>query len=101
VLSCGSLLDLIEAGTLSHSDQQELNDGAVSAVKRDLAGGFAWDRAPGVTYLVAASLAAWGLLSASTPKPKHTPIPLTTSSDDRGRNDPHDLDFLSPGRTPF
>jgi hypothetical protein len=48
----------------------------VSAVKRDLAAGFAWDRAPGVTALTAASLAAWSLLSATTPTPKRTLAPM-------------------------
>jgi hypothetical protein len=59
LLACGAFLDAVEAGTLSHSNQAALNDGAVSATKRGMAGGFAWDKAPGVTYLVAASLAAW------------------------------------------
>ncbi len=49
VLACGALLDGVESGTLSHSSQPALNDGAVSAVKRELGTGFAWDRAPGVT----------------------------------------------------
>jgi hypothetical protein len=48
----------------------------VSAVKRDLGAGFAWDRAPGVTELTAASLAYWGLLSATQPTPKRSPPPL-------------------------
>jgi hypothetical protein len=80
-LACGSFLDAVEAGVISHSDQPVLNDGVVSAVKRDLAGGFAWDRAPGVTQLVAASLAVWSLLSATTTAPKQTPPPLVDTPD--------------------
>jgi hypothetical protein len=45
VLAAGSLLDAVEAGTLSHSNQAPLNDGAVSATKRPLGAGFAWDHA--------------------------------------------------------
>lgn len=98
VLAAGSFLDAIEAGTLSHSDQQTLNDGVVSAVKRDLAGGFAWDRAPGVTYLVAASLAHWALISATTTAPKQTPLPLAAGSNGRERDEPVWLDM---DRCPF
>jgi hypothetical protein len=65
---------------VSHSDQAPLNDGAVSAVKRELAGGFAWDKAPGITYLTAASLAAWALLSATTTAPKRSLPPLSDTS---------------------
>jgi hypothetical protein len=102
VLACGSFLDAVEAGTLSHSDQQILNDAAVSATRRDLAGGFAWDRAPGVTYLVGASLAHWALLSATTTAPKRSLPPLADQSDYRERNDePVALDLMSPARTPF
>lgn len=46
VLAAGAFLDAVDAGTLSHSNQTALNDAAVSAVKRDLAGGFAFDRGP-------------------------------------------------------
>jgi len=93
VLACGAFLDAVEAGTLSHSDQPALNDGAVSAVKRDLAGGFAWDKAPGVTYLVAASLAAWSLISATTPAPKRPPLPMAAQNDYDQRNEPVFLDM--------
>jgi hypothetical protein len=96
VLACGSLLDAVEAGTLSHSDQPVLNDAAVSAVKRPLGGGFAWDSAPGVTNLVAASLAHWALVSATTPKPKRSLPPLADSSGGRD-----DVVFLDLDRVPF
>jgi hypothetical protein len=97
-LACGSFLDAVEAGGLSHSSQQVLGDAVVSAVKRDLAGGFAWDRAPGVTQLVAVSLAHWSLISATTPAPKITPLPMTASSDEREQYEPVALDVM---RTPF
>ena len=96
VLAAGAWLDAVEAGTLSHSDQATLNDGAVSAVKRDLAGGFAWDKAPGVTYLVAASLAHWALISATTPAPKRAPPPLSEAPEyDKRNSSPVELDFMT------
>lgn len=45
VLAAGSFLDAVEAGSLSHSDQPSLNDGAVSATNRPLGSGFAWSEA--------------------------------------------------------
>lgn len=96
-LACGAFLDAVEAGTLSHSSQQALNDGVVSAVKRELAGGFAWDRAPGITQLGAASLAHWSLISATTVAPKKTPLPLSATSAER-YDDPVELDM---DRVPF
>jgi hypothetical protein len=45
-LAAGSFLDAVEAGTLSHSSQPPLTDGAVSATKRPLGAGFAWSEAP-------------------------------------------------------
>jgi hypothetical protein len=59
----------------------------VSAVKRELAAGFAWDRAPGVTALTAASLAAWGLLSATQPAPRKSLPPLADTSSGDYRDD--------------
>jgi hypothetical protein len=97
-LACGSFLDAVEAAGISHSNQTVLNDAVVSAVKRDLGGGFAWDRAPGVTQLVAASLAAWALISATTAAPKQTPLPLAAGSNDRERDMPAELDM---DRVPF
>jgi hypothetical protein len=93
VLACGAFLDAFDAGQLSHSDQAVLNDAVVSAVKRALAAGFAWDRAPGVTYLVAASLAVWSLLSATTVAPRRSLPPLSAQSDYNGRHDPVGLDM--------
>jgi hypothetical protein len=53
----------------------------VSAVKRDLGAGFAWDRAPGVTHLTSAALAAWALVTFSQPaRPKSLPPLADTSS---------------------
>jgi hypothetical protein len=104
VLACGALLDSVEAGGISHSNQQTLNDAAVSATKRDLAGGFAWDKAPGVTYLVSASRAAWSLISATTTVPKKSHPPLadqSSSSSDQDRYEPVALDLMTPARTPF
>ena len=98
VLAAGAFLDAVEAGTISHSSQAALNDGAVSAVKRDLAGGFAWDKAPGVVYLIAASLALWSLLSATTAAPRRSLPPLSAQPDYNGRNDPVELDV---DRCPF
>jgi hypothetical protein len=95
VLAAGSFLDAVEAGTLSHSSQQTLNDGAVSAVKRDLAGGFAFDKAPGVTYLISASLAHWALISATTTAPRRSHPPMAAGSNDRDRNEPVELDLMT------
>lgn|GEM_PF-5046978 len=97
VLAAGAFLDAVDAGTLSHADQQVLNDGAVSAVKRDLAGGFAFDRAPGSIYLVAASLALWSLLSATTAAPKKTPLPMMDTSGADFRDEP----FKNLDKVPF
>lgn len=80
VLAAGAFLDAVDARTLSHSSQAVMNDAAVSAVKRDLAGGFAFDKAPGVTYLVAASLALWSLLSATTAAPRRSLAPMADTS---------------------
>jgi hypothetical protein len=64
----------------------------VSAVKRDLGAGFAWDRASGVTHLTSATLAAWALLSASQPaRPKFLPPLADTSSG--GHREPAFLDL--------
>jgi hypothetical protein len=97
-LAAGAFLDAVDAGTISHSSQQVLGDAVVSAVKRDLAGAFAWDKSPGVVYLVAASLALWSLLSATTVTPKRSLPPLSAQSDYNGRNDPVELDL---DRIPF
>lgn len=95
VLACGAFLDAVDAGSLSHSSQRALNDGAVSAVKRELAGGFAWDRAPGITELTAASLAAWSLLSSTTTEPKWSLPPLMDTSSGGYREEPfRDLDKI-------
>lgn len=64
----------------------------VSAVKRELAGGFAWDRAPGITELTAASLAAWGLLSATQAAPRKSLPPLSDTSSG-GYREPAFLDL--------
>jgi hypothetical protein len=97
VRACGSWLDAVEAGIISHSSQQVLNDAVVSAVKRDLAGGFAWQTAPGVTELVAATLAHWALISATTEEPKQTPLPM--SFQESAGSD--DFVFLDLEKTPF
>jgi hypothetical protein len=91
VRACGSFLDAVEAGTISHANQQVLNDAVVSAVKRDLGGGFAWGSAPGATQLVAASLAHWALLSATTEEPRRSNVPMSGAS--IYRDDPVELDF--------
>jgi hypothetical protein len=92
-LAAGSLLDAVEAGTLSHSSQPPLTDGAVSATKRPLGAGFAWSEAPGVTHLNAASLAYWALLSATTAAPKRSLPPLADTSSSGGYREPAFLDL--------
>jgi hypothetical protein len=84
VLAAGSFLDVCEAGSLSHSNQAPLTDGAVSATKRPLGAGFAWDHAAGVTYLNAASLAHWALLSATTAAPKRSLPPMAADTGSSG-----------------
>jgi hypothetical protein len=49
-----------------------------------------------VTALTAASLAAWSLLSATTPTPKRTPVPITDAS-----NAGRELAFLDLDRVKF
>lgn len=94
-LACGALLDAVESGGISHSDQQALNDAAIGATKRDLGASFGWASAPGVCNLVSASLAYWALISATTAKPKWTPPPLTEGSNYRERNEPVELDLMT------
>jgi len=53
--------------------------------------------APGCTALVAASLAAWSLLSATTPTPKRTPPAPLVDKPDRGGDD----GFRDLWKTPF
>lgn len=100
-LACGSFLDAVESGGISHSSQQVLADAVVSAVKRPLGQGFAWDSAPGVTNLVAASLAHWALISAQQAAPRRSLPPLAETPNDRGFNgNAVDLD-RDWSKTPF
>ena len=62
-------------------------------MKRELAAGFAWDHAAGVTHLNAASLAYWALLSATPPTPKRTLPPLADTSSSSGYREPAFLDL--------
>jgi hypothetical protein len=49
-------------------------------------------------YLIAASLAYWSLLSATTAAPRRSLPPLMAQNDYNGRNDPVELDM---DRIPF
>jgi hypothetical protein len=48
---------------------------------------------PGVTYLNAASLAYWGVLSATQPAPKRSLPPLADTSSSGGYREPAFLDL--------
>ena len=61
--SCGQLYDDVRDKRLRHLGQPELDAAVGGARKRDLAGGFAWDRkrlAVDIAPLVAVTLAGWG-----------------------------------------
>jgi hypothetical protein len=72
----------ILSGLRSSENQQEhgSNRRGRPGSRPDLGTGFAWDRAPGVTHLNAASLAHWALLSATTTEPKRSLPPLMDTS---------------------
>ena len=100
-LACGGFLDDYEQGRLSHSDQAVLNASAVSAVKRDLPSGFAWNRdkrtGGSVTALMAATLAHYSLLAFTSAAPrKRTLAPMMEAAERGGHRG--DLDFQ---RVPF
>lgn len=77
-LACETIIEAVESGRATHSDQALLNESVTSAAKRPLPGDrFAWDRKPGgsIVQLMAATLAHWGLLTFVSP-PKNAPPPL-------------------------
>lgn len=77
-LACEGIVEAVESGRATHSDQTVLNESVTSATKRPLPGDrFAWDRKPGgsIVQLMAATLAHWGLLTFVSP-PKKPPPPL-------------------------
>jgi hypothetical protein len=79
----------IDAGQLSHSGQQVLDDSVFTGVKKPLSGGrFTWDCAPGgmVIALVAATMAHYGCLTQVPVVVKNTPLPLTDTGGG-GRDD--------------
>ncbi len=71
--ACGGLFDAITGGTLRHPGQVELSRGVLGAKQRPMVGGqgFGWDRkASGSSTLIAASLALWGVDSATVLRPR-------------------------------
>ena len=59
--ACGQLYDDVRDGRIRHISQPELDTAVNGARKRDLAGGFAWDRKTvDISPLVAVTLAGWG-----------------------------------------
>ena len=67
--ACGSFLDDVGAGRISHAGQPQLNDAVIGARKRPLgdAGLFGWDRRDGSVFispLVAVTLARFGAVQA-------------------------------------
>lgn len=72
--ACGLLYDAVQQGRLRHLGQKSLAEAIRVAVKRDLAGAWAWDRrkaAGDISPLVAATLALWG---AQTLQPGETEL---------------------------
>ena len=60
--ACGMLFDDVRDGRVRHLAQPELDTAVNGARRRDLAGGFAWDRkgAADISPLVSVTLAGWG-----------------------------------------
>jgi hypothetical protein len=75
----------VDAGQVSHSGQQVLDNSVLAGVKKPLSGGrFTWDCAPGgmITALVAASMAHYGALLQVPKVPKKSLPPMFDSPDD-------------------
>ena len=71
VNGCGLFFDAIEAGTLAHANELELNDAVRVAGRRKLSDAWAWQRRADVdmTPLVAATLAHWAAVTVRAPTP--------------------------------
>ncbi len=85
-LACEGLVEAVESGRATHSDQVVLNESVTSATKRPLPGDrFAWDRKPGgsIVQLMAATLAHWGLLTFVSP-PRSSAPPMFDQSETAG-----------------
>jgi hypothetical protein len=99
-IAAEAFVSAIDAGQLSHSGQQLLDDSVFAGVKKPLSGGrFTWDCAPGgmITALVAASMAHYGCLTQAPVVVKHTPLPMT----DTGGGGRDDGGFLDLDRVKF
>ena len=71
--ACGGLFDAVTSGTVRHPGQVELTRGMLGAKQRPMVGGqgFGWERkAAGSSTLIAASLALWGVDSATVQRPR-------------------------------
>lgn len=67
--ACGAFFDACDQDTLRHFAQEELDAAVKGAVKRSLAGAWAWDRNSSdvdISPLVACTLALWGVGAAKS-----------------------------------
>jgi len=76
--ACGSFVDRLAAGTVSHRAQPVLDDAVTGAARRPLGDAWLWSRARStvdISPLVAVTLAAWG---AANRRPAGRPLLVTT-----------------------
>ncbi|QDK01108.1 terminase large subunit [Mycobacterium phage Purky] len=95
--ACGGFLDAALDGSLTHSDQEILNDAVLSATMRELPGGdFAWlEDDNGVAIpLVGASLAHWALRKFGQ-KPKAKTVSPRTGAKRAKRTNPDKFDAMT------
>jgi hypothetical protein len=89
-ISAEALVSSVDAGQLSHSGQQMLDDAVTAGVKHPLNGGrFTWDSVPGgtITALVAVSMAHYGCLQIVPKVPKKSHPPMADTPDQRPGED--------------
>lgn len=70
--ACAQFYDGVMDGWLRHIDQPQMNAALAGARKRDLQGGWAWNRKNStvdITPLVSATLALWGAQNSNVKKP--------------------------------
>lgn len=88
-IAAEAFVSAVDAGQLTHSGQQILDDSVAAGVKKPLQGDtgrFTWGCAPGgmITQLIAASFAHYGALVQAPARPKKTPLPMADTMDDDG-----------------
>lgn len=71
-IACAKFFDAVMARTVVHTDQPQLNVALSVARKREVAGGWAWNRKDpmsDITPLVACTLALWGAQASTVKRP--------------------------------